>query len=264
MDYVVLGKRIYKLRTEKGLSQAEVADAVTISRSDLSKIENGLRKMPVETLVKLSTVLEISVDDLVESKYRVTEPVIKYKSKKAAVKKTEGRKATPTLKISKFQQVLLYLLERCSGKPNVGETVLNKLIYFIEFNYYERYEEHLIGATFRKLPFGPVPDGLGQIISEMQKKGLIKIIKTEYHNYHQKRFIPLLKPNLTKITAAEIEVIDHVINQLSDLSAKSISDYSHEDMPWKATKAGDVIDYELAFYREPPFSARIYDNDDAE
>jgi hypothetical protein len=30
-------------------------------------------------------------------------------------------------------------------------------------------------------------------------------------------------------------------------------------MPWKATKEGGVIDYELAFYRETPFSARVYD-----
>jgi hypothetical protein len=34
-------------------------------------------------------------------------------------------------------------------------------------------------------------------------------------------------------------------------------------MPWKATNDGEVIDYELVFYREPPYSVRTY-NDDLE
>ena len=63
----------------------------------------------------------------------------------------------PTLQVDKFKNVLLYILERCAGKPNVGETVLYKLLYFADFNYYELYEEHLTGAKYRKLPFGPVP-----------------------------------------------------------------------------------------------------------
>ena len=59
-------------------------------------------------------------------------------------------------------------------------------------------------------------------------------------------------------------MIDQVLNQFSDYSAKAISDYSHQDMPWKATNDGEIIDYELAFYREPPFSARVYDNNEPE
>jgi hypothetical protein len=55
-----------------------------------------------------------------------------------------------------------------------------------------------------------------------------------------------------------------VLNQFIDFSARAISDYSHKDIPWKATNEGEVIDYELAFYREPPFSARVYENDELE
>ena len=76
--------------------------------------------------------------------------------------------------------------------------------------------------------------------------------------------MPLIKPDLTLLKASEKDIIDQVVNQLSDFSARAISDYSHKDMPWKATKDGDVIDYELAFYRETPFSARVYDNENEE
>ena len=49
---------------------------------------------------------------------------------------------------------------------------------------------------------------------------------------------------------------------MSDWSAKAISSYSHKDMPWLASKDGEVIDYELAFYREMPFSVRNYSEDE--
>jgi len=49
---------------------------------------------------------------------------------------------------------------------------------------------------------------------------------------------------------------------MSDWSASGISNYSHNDMPWKASKEGEEISYELAFYRRPPYSVRAYKEDD--
>ncbi len=45
---------------------------------------------------------------------------------------------------------LLYVLNKVGCKYNVGETVLYKLLYFIDFDFYEKYEEQLIGATYVK------------------------------------------------------------------------------------------------------------------
>ena len=61
-------------------------------------------------------------------------------------KESIERVSVPSLQVKKFKNVLLYILERCAGKPNVGETVLYKLLYFSDFNYYELYEEQLTGA----------------------------------------------------------------------------------------------------------------------
>ena len=95
----------------------------------------------------------------------------------------------------------------------------------------------------------------------MIEKGQLQRIKTEYHGYPQTRYIPMDKADLTKMTAAEKDVIDRVIDRFSDWSASAISEFSHKDLPWRATKDGDIIDYELVFYRESPFSVRIYDEE---
>ena len=55
-----------------------------------------------------------------------------------------------------------------------------------------------------------------------------------------------------------LQVIDRVIEHMSDWSASAISTYSHNDMPWLASKEGEKISYELVFFREPPFSVRNY------
>ena len=42
--------------------------------------------------------------------------------------------------------------------------------------------------------------------------------------------------------------------RLGGMTARQVSEYSHQDMPYKATKDGEVIDYELVFYRNPIYS----------
>jgi uncharacterized phage-associated protein len=71
----------------------------------------------------------------------------------------------------------------------------------------------------------------------------------------------LEKADLTELRASEKEVIDRVIEQMSDWSATMISEYSHKDLPWEATEEGKDISYELAFYRELPYSVRFYNDD---
>ena len=86
-------------------------------------------------------------------------------------------------------------------------------------------------------------------------------VKTEYHGYPQTRYLPLIKANLTELKASEKEIIDRVIEQMSDWSASAISNYSHKDMPWLASKEGEYINYELVFYRDTPYSVRNYGNE---
>ena len=251
-----IGQRIAELRKKKGLSQEDLSKTVKISRPSLAQIELGNRSVDILELQKLSQVLSFSLDDFMSTNFSANQEL----SVKEEIesKKREERISVPTLQVNKFKNVLLYILERCAGKPNVGETVLYKLLYFSDFNYYELYEEHLTGAKYRKLPYGPVPQKMDTIINQMIDKGQLQRVKTDYHGYPQTRYLPLEKADLTELRASEKEVIDRVIEQMSDWSASAISNYSHKDMPWLASKEGEEINYELAFYRDAPFSVRNY------
>lgn len=254
-----IGERLTELRKIKGLSQADLAKSINISRSSLAQIELGNRSVNILELQLLSMVLGFSLDDFMSVDFIAHQEI--NVENKIKISDIEERIAVPELNIDKFKNVLLYMLEKCAGKPNVGETVLYKLLYFSDFNFYELYEEHLTGAKYRKLPFGPVPQKLNIIINQMIEAGALKRVKTKYHGYPQTRYLPLEKADLTKFQASETEVLDRVIDQLSDWSAAAISNYSHKDLPWLASKEGEEIDYELVFYRDAPFSVRNYSDE---
>jgi transcriptional regulator with XRE-family HTH domain len=254
-----IGERITELRKIKGLSQENLAKKVKMSRPSLAQIELGNRSIDILELQLFAEVLEFSMDDFMSKDFHSGDPEDETENAKPI--HSALRIAVPTLQLEKFRNVLLYILERCAGKPNVGETVLYKLLYFADFNYYELYEEHLTGAKYRKLPYGPVPQKLDSIVNKMMDKKMLERVKTDYHGYPQTRYLPLIKADLTLLKASEKEVIDKVIQQFSDWSASAISNYSHKDMPWLASKEGELINYELAFYREAPFSVRNYGNE---
>lgn len=251
-----IGQRITELRKLKGLSQADLAKRLKISRSSLAQIELGNRSVNAIEIQDLAMILGFSLDEFMSKDFAPSDTA---EFKLQTKKQTDGERiSVPKLQLSKFKNVLLYILEKCAGKPNVGETVLYKLLYFSDFNYYELYEEHLTGAKYRKLPYGPVPQKLDAIINQMVDAGHLQRIKNEYYGLQQTRFLPLIKANLTELKASEKDIIDRVVDQMSDWSASAISNYSHKDMPWMATKEGEEINYELAFYRDAPFSVRNY------
>jgi transcriptional regulator with XRE-family HTH domain len=254
-----IGERIAELRKLKGLTQEDLAKSVKISRTSLTQIESGNRSVDILELSELSKVLRFSLDDFMSEDFTPNHDITIREEKKSI--KQEERISIPKLEVNKFMNVFLYMLERCAGKPNIGETVLYKLLYFSDFNYYEIYEEHLTGATYRKLLSGPVPQKVDAIIQQMIEKKQIQRVKTTYHGLPQTRYLPLEKADLTLLRASEKEVIDRVIEHMSDWSASAISTYSHNDMPWLASKEGEEISYELVFYREPPFSVRNYGDD---
>jgi len=259
-----IGSRISSIRKAKGLTQEELGKILGISRPSVTQLESGNREVSAIELQKLATALQFSIDDFLSDNYTMAPYAYIEDSRiSTAVEEPPAERISePGLNTEKFKNVLLYILERSAGKPNVGETVLYKLLYFCDFNYYEIYETHLTGARYKKLSYGPVPHDMQSIISKMASSGQLQKVKSEYFGKPQTRLLPLIKPDLTTFSAAEKDVIDSVINQMSDWSAKTISDYSHNDKPWRATELNDTIDYELAFYRSPPYSVRVYAEDE--
>ena len=254
-------KKIKILREENSFSQSYIAGELKMSRPTYIKIEQGEREITIAEAKKLAAIFSISLEDFLvgkKSQYKIT---IKQQKKKISKKPFILQIRLTEKNLEKFKQVLLYILGKIGSKPNIGETVLHKLLYFIDFDYYEKFEESLMGATYIKNHHGPTSVELKDIIGDMQKKGEIEVVKSQYFKYDQKKYLPIKKPNLNVLSAREIEHIDDVLARLSNKNAREIEDYSHNDIPWKVAENGKQLSYESVFYRDERYSVRNYDDE---
>jgi len=250
---------IKQLRKENGYSQDELAKLIKVSRPTFSEIEEGKKELTISQAKSLASVFGLSLDNFLNNRIPREPKVLITKDKTKARKESEMRISVPEKNMKKFKEVFLYVLNRIGAKPNVGEGVLCKLLYFIDFDFYERYEKQLMGAVYIKNHHGPTPAGFPQILEDMEKKGeIVQIVKNLY-SYQQKKYLPLREPDLSLITAEEKKHIDWVLARLSDKNAKEMEEYSHRDVPWISAEEQSAIDYESVFYRTPDFSVRSYD-----
>ncbi len=251
-------KFIKKQRTKQKMTQADLASELNISRYTYIQIERGKREPTLPEAKKLAAIFGMSLENFLATK----EPKRSVTFEQGPVKKSGNLQIRVTEKNrDKFKQVLLYVLGKVGGKPNVGETVLHKLLYFIDFDYYEKFEENLMGATYIKNHHGPTSVELGAIIEKMEKNGELEAVKSQYFKFPQKKYLPLKYPKLDILSAREIEHIDGVLARLSDKNAKEIENYSHEDIPWKSAQDGQPLSYESVFYRDERYSVRNYDDE---
>ena len=245
-----------RLRSEAGLSQQEVADKLDVARSTYASLEAGKREPTLPEVRRFADLYSVTIEQLVQGE--LDEPVearhIEYQSKVESDDIVP--REIPKEDMNKFRNVLLYVLEKVGAKPNVGETVLYKLLYFIDFDYYEKYGRQFIGATFIKNHFGPTPTTFRQLVENMQVEEELDVVSGQYFKYKQRKYMPRVKADLSALSAQELTHINEVLRRLADKTAKELSDLSHKDTPWIATKNGQPIDYQLAMYRTADTSVR--------
>lgn len=252
-----LARKIRHLRKQAEMSQEELARELEMSRPSLSLVERGERKVTAEELVHLGEVFHVSIDSLLDMEK--TPEVVLEEREKHTPKAEPMRINVPRKNVEKFKEVLLYILNTVGAKPNIGETVIYKLLYFIDFDFYERYEEQLIGATYIKNKYGPTPSEFKKIVDGMVRAGEIEKVQSKHFKYPQTKYLAYRPANIKILGAHELEMVKDVLHRLADKNATEISEYSHKDVPWMSTKDGSPIEYESVFYRTSPYSVRQYD-----
>ncbi len=247
-----LGSKVKELRESSKfkISQEELANYIGISRVSLANAELGKRELKEDELSKIAEFFDITLSELLPQK---------------TAQNDDARK--------NLKALILYISENYQDKEHFGKTMLNKLLYFSDFNYYEWTGSLISGAEYKKLPYGPVPTDITNVLEEMVREGMIALKEEKVGDYTQVKIVPLehadtsffdeidAKNKQTEAGYTPYEdlppakhIVDTVLDKYRNWKAVNLSDLSHEDTPYKATKKfGDVIQPELVFYRSPAF-----------
>lgn len=222
-----------------GFSQTEVAETLGISRPTYMRLEQGVSKPTESQRAVLAHLFGTS-----------PETVDKHTHEVMGVGLDDIRiKQLPQENLEKFKQVLLYIVSKVGGNPNIGQTALYKLLYFIDFDYYEKYQEYLIGATYIKNTHGPSPVSFAKIARELEQQQKIVEFKSKYFSYDQTKYLVTSEPTVSKLSAQELKHIDDELVRLASKTAKELSDLSHVDTPWRVAGDKEVLNYRHVFYR---------------
>jgi len=245
-----LGNKIKALRESSGINQEDLAQKIGLSRVAISQIEQGNRSVDFLELAKIAEVFKLKTDYfLIEDEL----PNIELIKNKETVNNFDPKK---------LKNIILYILEKCAGKPNVGETVLYKLLYFIDFDNFEINHESISGLSYVHLQYGPAPVTMqySPVVEAMKASQELKIIISDYFGLKIKRYINLIGHDIGSLCPKETKVIDDVIGSLSNMSASQIEEYSHGDAPWRLTGDREVIPYNLVSERQTPYAKRSIDD----
>lgn len=255
-----LGIRVSLARKSKGMTQELLADQMGLSRSALVKIESGQRVLSASELFHISEILEVSMDYFFLSTYDETS-IQSMVNEREAEYDTQ-RISEPLLKQKKQIALLLYLLQQTAGNMKITEKDIPKIMYFCDFNYFEIYEEQLSGSSYFKMNNNVRIENFQQVISALIKnKNLIRI-EIQKDQKKEKKLLAVSSPNLKCLNAAELEITQQTISSFHNWSAQKIAEYLTEDIPHKVTEIGNLISYNLVFYRRGFHSVRTYTDDD--
>lgn len=228
---------IQNKRKIAGVSQAEVSKILGISRPTYIKLEKGDLKPTEEQKALLASIFDVSQETFENESIP--------KSFQFEIKPKE----IPHENIERFKQVLLYIVSKVGGRPNIGQTALYKLLYFIDFDYYEKYQEYLIGAKYIKNTHGPTPVSFAKIVRDLGVQGKVVEVKSKYFGFDQTKYMVTEEPDVSLLSAKELKHIDDEIVRLASKTAKELSDLSHKDTPWKVAGDRQELNYRHVFYR---------------
>lgn len=112
--------QLLKLRTEKQLSQAELATRLFVSRQAVSKWENGYAEPSIDKLILLAKVFKVSLDRLILGTNDFNQPLVKLNN----IVKTFNSPVLNSLDLTIHNNERIALL----GSNGAGKTTLVKII----------------------------------------------------------------------------------------------------------------------------------------
>jgi DNA-binding XRE family transcriptional regulator/uncharacterized phage-associated protein len=227
--------RIEQARLAMGYTQEQAARAIGVSRPTYVSIETGKKELTVSQARALSSILRISMDDIVGA--------------------SDGLSVFSDILASteKYKQIILNSIKYGAGEDGkITKTKLAKLVYLADFIWYYLNSSPMSGMTYRKLPRGPVADVYFRALDEMEEDGTI------IREPKGKAFLYSLveqEAPVNKLSEDELSLIEKIGKDWQNKSTDDIVSFTHGQLPWQICREGEVIPYGLITQEEPE---RVY------
>lgn len=148
---------------------------------------------------------------------------------------------------NKLAELAVYVAERCSAHQLFGKVKLNKILFHADMFAYLETGETLSETTYTKKQFGPVPEGMDDLLGRLEQEGRITVEPRQMPDGKTQQRVRALKgPNLTGFTYEQLYYIERALDKIKPLTANEISELTHLMPGWSAARMGEVIPMEAS------------------
>ena len=149
----------------------------------------------------------------------------------------------------KYKNAILFFAHKIRN-GTLGKLKLMKLLYFLDFDFFEKYGRSVTGDEYLRFENGPVPRQAEKMIKKMLGREIKINNRKVAAGYNDQQHIePLTDFDVDVFSREELLMLEETANKWEKFSGAEMKSASHGEAPWIATKPNDVIDYNLAYYR---------------
>ena len=143
----------------------------------------------------------------------------------------------------KLCAMVLFFAHKSTG---LLKTKLMKLLNYSDMVFYKENGISISGLRYAHLPYGPVPDNFDMILGKMAADHLAHIEVKYDGAYEKHQVIPECDVPEGVLSDSEVEMLNRIYEKFKSFGSVEISDYSHKEKGYNATKTGQIISYAYA------------------
>ena len=126
------------------------------------------------------------------------------------------------------------------------KTKLMKLLNYSDMIFYKENGISMSGLKYVHFPYGPVPENFDILLRKMAADHIAHIEVVYENGYEKHQVIPECDIPENIFSEGELEVLERIDAKFKDFGSVDISNYSHKEKGYCATKKGEIISYAYA------------------
>ncbi len=154
----------------------------------------------------------------------------------------------------RFKDLFLYVVQELQDDPTFGETKLNKILFFSDFEAYRRLGKPITGAEYQRNFYGPTARRYTIMRDELLSSDYIVVNRRRIVDHVQDGYrLRDIVPNTEQFSAEEMQIVDEFILEFLHYNNTEMSDESHKrSVGWRVKNQGKTIPYSSALLSFEP------------
>lgn len=156
----------------------------------------------------------------------------------------------------KYKNAILFLAKNVGQGGVWGKKKMYKLLYFLDFDFFEKHERPITGDIYHKLQMGPAPSYFDAMAQELVEGGLLNVGRGRSGPGYGEAYVykALKEPDLSVFDKEELKMLERIVKKYGDKTGTELEVLTHKEAPYLAVEEGEEMPLELAHYRGTNFN----------